>query len=155
MPATATLDTPVAALGPRLAAQLDALPGARRFNAAQREALHRHAFAALASGDFARARKAYEALIVYSGSDSRALRGAAAAAHALEDYASALLYWTMVSVLDQAPPDASFYAARCQAMLGQLAEATQAFEWVAADPRADATLRGQAAQMAALLQQRR
>ncbi|HSW06938.1 hypothetical protein [Aquabacterium sp.] len=163
MQATATPDSAASAAGARaasasaaavLAKSLDGLPGAKRFTAVQRESMHRLAYTALASGDYALARRYYEGLAVYSGSDARAWRGAAASAHAQEDYRSAWLYWTLVTLLENGPPDASFYAARCQAQLGDLTEACEGFELVSHDERADPALRGQAAQMLSLLQQR-
>lgn len=138
-----------------LAAQLDALPSSQRFTPEQRDLLHRLAYTALASGDYARARQYYEGLTFYGGSDTRAWRGLAAAAHAQEDYRNAWLYWTMVTMLEGGPADAGFYAARCLAQLGDLDEACEGFDLVARDERADPALRTQASQMLALLQQRR
>lgn len=138
-----------------LAQQMDALPSAKRFSPEQRGLLHRLAYAALAGGDFERARRFYEGLTFYGGSDRRAWRGLAAAAHAQEDYRNAWLYWNMVTLLEGGPPDATFYAARCLAQTGDLAEACESFEQVAADERADPALRTQADQLLKLLQQRK
>ena len=142
-------------LSRELAQQMDALPSATRFTPEQRKLLHRLAYGALSSGDFAQARRFYEGLTFYGGSDTRAWRGLAAAAHAQEDYRNAWLYWNMVTLLEGGPPDATFYAARCLAQTGDLAEACESFEQVAADERADPALRTQADQLLKLLQQRK
>jgi tetratricopeptide (TPR) repeat protein len=153
---TVTLERPSAgpSAGATLRQGLAAAPSAQRFSVKHRETLHRLAYTALASGDFAQARRYYEGLAFYSGADGRAWRGAAAAAHAQEDYRGAWLYWTMVTLIENGPADATFYAARCQAQLGELAEACEGFDLVARDERADPALRTQAAQMLALLQRR-
>jgi hypothetical protein len=130
---------------------LAGLPASRRLSPAQRESLHRLAYGALAAGDHARARRCYEGLVFYGADDARAWRGAAASAHAQSDYRAASLGWTMVTLLEDNPPDASFYAARCQAQLGELAEARDGFEQVSRDERADPALRAQAAQLLDLL----
>jgi tetratricopeptide (TPR) repeat protein len=137
-----------------LARQMDELPSSTRFTPEQRKHLHRLAYGALASGDYAQARRYYEGLTFYRGSDSRAWRGLAAAAHAQQDYRNAWLYWNMVTLLENGPPDATFYAARCLAQTGDLAEACESFEQVAADERAEPAMRAQAEQLLALLQQR-
>jgi len=61
----------------------------------------------------------------------------------------------MVTLLEKGPPDAAFYAARCLAQTGDLAEACESFEQVAADERADPAMRTQAVQLLKLLQQRK
>ena len=142
------------ARGTALRDSLAALPSSGRLGRAQRLALHRLAYAALATGDLARARRCYEGLVFYGAADAQAWRGLAASAHAQADHPAALTAWTMVSLLDDNASDATFYAARCQAQLGDLAGAQQGFEQVSRDERADATLRSQAAQLLALLQQR-
>ena len=132
----------------------DGLPSKRRFSAAQRELVHRLAFAALAAGELASARRYYEWLVVYGGAEARAWRGLAASAHALGRYGEALMHWTMVSLLEPGAADATLYAGRCQAQLGQVAEAVASFELVRRDQAADASLREQATQLLALLQRR-
>jgi len=57
-----------------LAQQMDALPSATRFTPEQRKLLHRLAYGALSSGDYAQARRFYEGLTFYGGSDTRAWR---------------------------------------------------------------------------------
>lgn len=151
---TVTLERASTGTGAALRQALDGAPAAQRFSVKHRETLHRLAYTALASGDFTQARRYYEGLAFYSGADGRAWRGAAAAAHAQEDYRSAWLYWTMVTLIENGPPDATFYAARCQAQLGDLAEACEGFDLVARDERAEPALRTQAAQMLALLQRK-
>lgn len=151
---TVTLERAPARAGATLRQALDGAPAAQRFSVKHRETLHRLAYTALASGDFAQARRCYEGLAFYSGADGRAWRGAAAAAHAQQDYRNAWLYWTMVTLIENGPADATFYAARCQAQLGDLAEACEGFDLVARDERADPALRTQAAQMLALLQRK-
>ena len=110
---------------------------------------------ALAAGDFERARRWFEALVLYASADGRVWRGLAAAVHAQGDHASAWMYWNMVTLIESGPPDATFYAARCLAQLGDLVGASEGFDLVAHDERAEPAMRSQAAQMLALLQQRR
>lgn len=138
-----------------LAAGLAELPSGQRFSAEQRQALYRMAYGALAAGDHERARRWFEALLLYAGSDGRVWRGLAAATHALGDHRSAWLYWNMVTLIENGPVDATFYAARCLAQLGDLAGAAEGFELVAHDARADAAMRAQAEQLLALLHQRK
>ena len=138
-----------------LAAGLAQLPSSRRFNAAQRQTLYRMAYGALAAGDYELARGWFETLVLYASADGRVWRGLAAAVHALGDHASAWMYWNMVTMIENGPPDATFYAARCLAQLGNLAGASEAFDLVANDERAEPAMRSQAAQLLALLQQRR
>ena len=72
-----------------------------------------------------------------------------------QDYGQALLHWTMVSLLEPDAVDATLYAGRCQAQLGQVREALATFDLVRRHPGAEPALRQQAEQMLALLQQRR
>jgi tetratricopeptide (TPR) repeat protein len=150
-----TLATQGAAVSRTVADAFACLPGSRRFSKAQCEVVHRLAYAALAAGEFQRAHRCYEWLVLYRGNDSRSWRGLAASAHALEDYGQALLHWTLVSLLEPDAVDATLYAGRCQAQLGQVREALETFDLVRRHPGADPALRQQAEQMLALLQQRR
>jgi tetratricopeptide (TPR) repeat protein len=151
---TATSSAAAAAARSHLAASFAALPSGQRFNAEQCEVVHRLAYSALAAGEWASAHKYYEWLVVYSGADVRAWRGLAASAHAMAAYGQALMAWSMVTMLDADAVDATLYAGRCQALLGEVAEALDTFGLVARHPGADAGLRAQAQQMIKLLQQR-
>lgn len=148
------MDTPLPAASP-LAAAFAALPGSRRFKPAQLEAVHRMAFAALAAGELAQAQRLYEWLTIYAGHDPRAWRGLAACLHAQGEHAAALLHWTTVSLLDPQAIDATLYAGRCQAQLGQVDAARATLDLVRRHPGADPALRQQAEQLMALLAARR
>lgn len=164
-PATATVPNPAGAAasattgglttGPALGSLFAALPGSRRFDAEHREVVHRLAFAALCASEWESAHRYYEWLVVYGGADVRSWRGLAASAHALGAYAQALMCWSMVSLIEPPAVDATFYAARCQALLGDVDEAHASFALVAGHPGADEALRQQAEQMMSLLRQRR
>jgi tetratricopeptide (TPR) repeat protein len=140
--------------GSALAALFAALPGSRRFKPAQIEAVHRMGFAALAAGELQQAQRFYEWLTIYAGQDARAWRGMAACLHAQGEFAAALLHWTMVSLLDPQAIDATLYAGRCQAQLGQVDEARATLDLVRRHPGAEPALRQQAEQLVALLSAR-
>lgn len=141
--------------GRALGALFAALPGSRRFTPGQIESVHRMGFAALAAGEMAQAQRLYEWLTVYAGHDPRSWRGLAACLHAQGEYAPALLYWTTVSLLDPQAIDATLYAGRCQAQLGQVDDARATLDLVRRHPGAEPALRQQAEQLIALLAARR
>lgn len=106
-----------------LAAAFDRLPSSGRFTPDQLEVVYRLAFSALAGGRFETALRYFQWLAVYRGSDVRHWRGLAACHQALGQPAQALWPWTLVSLLEPAAVDATLHAGRCQAELGQVAEA--------------------------------
>jgi len=149
-PAPAPAPTPAA--GQALANAFAGLPSHQRFTPEQREVVYRLAYTQLAAGEAAAARRYFEWLVVYGGSEVRHWRGLAAACLADGDAASALLHWTIVGAFEPGAADALFHAARCQALLGEVHEALATLALV--EHLGDPHWRAQAAQLAALLRGR-
>ena len=147
-----TVSTPTH--GSALAAAFNQLPGSQRFTTEEREVIYRLAYSALKAGQTGTARRYFEWLVVYAGAEPRHWRGLAACAQAGGEPGQALLYWSMVTLLEPGALDATLQAGRCQVQLGELQQALATFDLVRRHAPAGAPLRQQAEQMLALLHKR-